>query len=236
MPTSLEIANDLRHRIASNEFADAPQLPAESMLATGYGAARGTVRRALEMLETQGLVTPKRGVGWILQRSRSVHSFSTLRSFAQWARSKGYVPGGEVVAMIDREPTAHEARRLRIRHSDAVLEVLRKRTLDGEVVMLERTTYPEWVAEAIRTLPADTDSVVRKLAEDFQIITAFGDHQIDAIGATSEDARLLGVRRSSPLLRVRRGSFSPQGRPIEVGDDRYVPGSISFWVDASIAQ
>ncbi|OJF15510.1 GntR family transcriptional regulator [Couchioplanes caeruleus] len=51
-----EIARDLRTQIATQQLAPGDSLAGEGELASVYGAARGTVRRALEMLELEGIV------------------------------------------------------------------------------------------------------------------------------------------------------------------------------------
>ncbi|MBP1325879.1 GntR family transcriptional regulator [Leucobacter exalbidus] len=230
-----DVQRDLLARIIDGEFAPGTALPAELRLAEHYGVARGTVRNALAGLEDRGLVSPVQGAGWIVQSTRHTQSFAELRSFAQWARSKGMAPGGLVHESIAGEATASEARNLRVAPRSPVLRVTRLRTLDGRTVMLERTTYPEWIAERIGQLPAAESSVVDALRTQFGVATAHADHAIDAVPASSADGALLGVRRSSPLLRVRRTSFTGSGLPVEYGEDRYLPDTVTFQVQASAA-
>lgn len=228
-----DVQRDLLARIVDGEFAPGTALPAELRLAEHYGVARGTVRHALAGLETRGMVIPVQGAGWIVQSTLRTQSFAELRSFAQWARGKGMTPGGSVRASERGEASASEARRLRIAARSRVLRVTRTRTLDGRVVMLERTTYPDWIADRIAAIDWQEASVVDVMNRDFGVMTAHADHAIDAVPASSADASLLGVRRSSPLLRVRRVSLTSGGQPIEYGEDRYLPDTVTFQVQAS---
>ncbi|MEL6288510.1 MAG: FadR/GntR family transcriptional regulator [Pseudomonadota bacterium] len=57
------ITSRLRHAVETGVFADGDRLPAERDLATSFGAARSTVRKALDHLETEGLVSRKVGSG-----------------------------------------------------------------------------------------------------------------------------------------------------------------------------
>lgn len=233
-PTShRDVLRDLLARIVDGEFVAGTALPAETRLAERYGVARGTVRNALAGLEDRGMVSPVQGAGWIVQSTLHTQSFVELRSFAQWARSKGMTPGGLVHATERGNASSAEARKLRIASRSAVLRVTRTRTLGGRVVMLERTTYPEWIAERIAGIPADEASVVDVMQSQFGVTTAHADHAIDAVPASSADSALLGVRRSSPLLRVRRTSYTASGQAIEYGEDRYLPDTVTFQVQAS---
>ncbi|MFK3679340.1 GntR family transcriptional regulator [Microbacterium sp. NPDC090218] len=228
-----EIMSDLLTRIIDGEFSPGTTLPSETKLGVSYGTTRGTVRRALSGLESRGLVTPVQGLGWVVRSGRQSQSFEELRSFAQWARSKGMTPGGMVRRKDYGEASADEARRLRVSPRSRVLRVTRTRSIDGRDVMLERTCYPNWIAERVAAIADDEASVVEALTRDFAVVTAFAEHAIDAVPVSSADAELLRVRRASPLLRVRRVSYTPAGEPIEYGQDRYLPDTVTFLVTAS---
>lgn len=61
-----QIRQSLLARIAAGEFSDGGRLPPERELATEYGAARNTVRRALDAIGATGRVTRHVGQGtWL---------------------------------------------------------------------------------------------------------------------------------------------------------------------------
>jgi GntR family transcriptional regulator, transcriptional repressor for pyruvate dehydrogenase complex len=55
------IAGELRNRILSGEYADGDTLPKQEDLLEQFGVSQPSVREALRVLETEGLVTVKRG-------------------------------------------------------------------------------------------------------------------------------------------------------------------------------
>ncbi|MFJ7903546.1 GntR family transcriptional regulator [Streptomyces sp. NPDC096198] len=63
--TYLQVAEALRRQVGSGE-ADA--LPTEAALMRTHGVSRNTVRRALKVLEADGLVQPAPGIGWRVVR------------------------------------------------------------------------------------------------------------------------------------------------------------------------
>jgi GntR family transcriptional regulator len=229
-----EIARELTIRIAEGGFDGSGMLPSEAQLAATYEVSRGTVRNALVLMARQGAIAPRRGSGWLVRTAAQSQRFSEMRSFAQWAASRGMEPGGHVLTQQRRPATATEVRQFRGGQGiGEVLEVVRLRSLNGRVVMLERTVYPSWIAPIVEDLSPDEPSVVGAL-ESRGVRMAHGEHTIDAIAAPSEDAQLLGLRRASPLLRVRRVSYSSDGRAIEAGDDRYLPDAMSFQMHVSL--
>ncbi|GAA2319561.1 GntR family transcriptional regulator [Nonomuraea roseoviolacea subsp. roseoviolacea] len=226
-----QIAAELRDEILTGVHPVGSQLPSEAELAARYSAARGTVRQAVGILAAEGLVGSRQGARRIVLGGERSQSFAELHSFAQWARSQGHVVGGEVLGQRRRKAGPAESAKL---GTAEVLEVLRLRTLEGEPVLLERTVYASWIAPAVEGLPRDCESVTQALYDGVGLVFAYGEHLIDAVSASSEDARLLGVRRGSPLLRQRRITTTQEGRPVEWSDDRYRAGSVAFSIRNSI--
>jgi GntR family transcriptional regulator len=229
-----EIADELRRSIDRGKYAVGARLPAETDLAAHYGVSRGTVRQAVAALTAEGLIGSRQGARRVVLASRRSQSFAELRSFAQWARVMGREASGRVVAQKYRRATAEDAVHLQLRVGTPVLRVLRVRGLDGEPVLVERTVYADWISPAVESIEPDCPSVTQRLLDDTGLVFAYGEHVIDAVAAGARDAELLGIRRTSPLLRVRRVTTTREGRPVEWSDDRYRPDAVSFSVRNSI--
>ncbi|WP_030938108.1 GntR family transcriptional regulator [Streptomyces sp. NRRL S-646] len=229
-----EIADELRRAIDREEYTVGSRLPAETELAAHYGVSRGTVRQAVAALTAEGLIGSRQGARRVVLASRRSQSFAELRSFAQWARAMGREATGQVVAQEYLPATAQDAARLQLREGTQVLHVLRVRGLDGEPVLVERTVYADWISPAVETIDPYAPSVTQLLYDSTGLVFAYGEHVIDAVAASAQDAELLGIRRTSPLLRVRRVTTTREGRPVEWSDDRYRSDAVSFSVHNSI--
>jgi GntR family transcriptional regulator len=227
-----EIATDLRALI-DREYTAGELLPPESELADRYQASRGTIRHALASLATEGLISSRQGARRVVLGTGGSQDFAELRSFAQWAKAMGRTATGLVIESQRRPATVEDAATLRVEVGSDVLAVLRLRELDGEPVLIERTVYAGWIADAVERIEPEAASVTERLYEEEKLVFAYGRHQIDAIAAGTRDAELLRVRRGSPLLRVRRTTTNPAGRPVETSDDRYRCGAITFVVHNS---
>jgi len=57
------VADDLRRRIITGEFAPGELLPFEAELAKKFGISRATVREAMAVLESESLISVRRGAG-----------------------------------------------------------------------------------------------------------------------------------------------------------------------------
>lgn len=225
-----QIAEALREAISDGRHPVGSALPSEAELAERHGVSRGTVRQAVSALQAEGMIGSRQGARRVVLSTSPSQSFAELRSFAQWARTGGHSPGGLVLESSRGRASGGEAALLQLSTHAPVLRVLRLRTLDGDPVLLERTVYAGWIADAVEQLPHDCESVTQALHDDTGLVFAHGEHHIDAVAAGTVDSQRLGVRRGSPLLRVRRTTTTPEGRPVEASDDRYRPGSVVFTV------
>ena len=230
-----DIAEALRGSITRGVYARGSQLPSERELSEEFDVAPGTIRQALGELETEGVLASRRGSRrTVVGEPRSVSTFEEFRSFAEWASSRGRVPAGRVISgrWEEASPLDHETLRLPL--EARVFCVVRVRLLDGQAIMVERTRYRESVGIDVERIPVDEPSVTSWLASAANIIFSRAEHQFSACPAGAADARLLDVRRGSPLLMHKRVSFSRDGVPLEWSVDRYVAGTISLVVDNSL--
>lgn len=66
-----DITGIIRSDIAKGKLADSTRLPPERSLANNYNVARGTIRKAIQQLETEGLVKIKAGSGVYVHNPKS---------------------------------------------------------------------------------------------------------------------------------------------------------------------
>lgn len=72
LPLHLVISETLRSRIIEGKYRPGEQLPSEFQLVAEFGASRTTIRRALNNLVSQGLVTSHQGKGVLVTEGRKV--------------------------------------------------------------------------------------------------------------------------------------------------------------------
>ncbi|OIJ90596.1 GntR family transcriptional regulator [Streptomyces sp. MUSC 14] len=230
----LDMAGRLREAIADGQFPPGSRLPSEHVLAQEYGVSRNTVRRALEVLREDGLMSSQQGARRTVLALPRLQNFGELRSFSRWARSIGEVPSGRVDVLERRPADEEQAHELGLEPGDPVVYLVRVRLLTGVPVMIERTAYPERVGVLFSYVDLERESICERL-EEHGIVFAHAEHAIDAVNADAEDARLLEVPPGTALLRERRRSTDHQGRPLEWSQDRYLGDAVAFTIRNSIA-
>jgi GntR family transcriptional regulator len=229
-PLHRRLADELRGDIDAGRYPRGSQLPSEHQLAGKHAVARGTVRQALATLRAEGAIAVRRGARPVVLGPARTQSFAELQSFTSWARALGEEPSGRVIELRARPATTDEAVALGLAEGDEVLGLLRVRLLADRPAMVERTAFAPRVGALVIAADLETGSIYEQLARN-GVVVAHARHAIDAIGAGTLDARLLGVPRRTPLLRDRRLGLDGDGAPIEWSDDRYRSDVVVFGVD-----
>lgn len=230
----MQIAEELRRRIASGELPVGSPLPSESRLCETFAVSRGTVRQALAALRAEGAIGGGQGKPPAVRPHTPTQDFAQLVSFSAWAHAHRRTPGQRTLELAWRPARTEVADALALEEGARVVEVVRVRSLDGEPVMVERTAFVEPVGRLLFGFDPDQGSVYAHLL-GLGVDLAHARQTIDAIPATDQDAELLGLRAGDPLLRVRRRTTDHDGAPLEWSDDRYRGDAMSFAVDSALA-
>ena len=229
-----KVAEDIKAAIAAGGYATGTRLPSESELAERYSVSRGTIRQAFAALRADGVIASRRGARRVVIGGTRVQSFGELLSFSRWARALGEVPSGRVIALQRRPAKPLEAERLAVPPASPIYFLVRVRLLSARPVMIERGVYPDRVGALVAGMDLEHGSITERL-EELGIVFADAEHVIDAVPASAEDARLLGVSPRVPMLRERRLTADPAGVPVEWSDDRYLGSAVAFSVHNSTA-
>ena len=218
-PRYLQLAGELREAILAGEFSGGKQFPTETALCARFDVSRFTVREALRRLEAEGLIQRRRGSGTTVQpaaaRGGALHQpLSNVGELLQYARGSevtyeevecGALPAdvaeqiGESVEgdwMCFRGTRRHPEDRLPIAVTDAY--------------------FHEYLGEARRELDLSAGTLFSQIERIAGVRIGKVTQDIQAIPANEATAEALRIDESSPVLRILRCYYDPDGRIFEI--------------------
>lgn len=215
-PLYLQLRDALVERIASGEWKPNAAIPNESDLAREFGVSAGTMRKALDMMEAERLLTRRQGRGTFVNDQSSdelAARFCNIRA-ADGKRTSGQIKSAE---MSEGEAGAQERERLRLQVGERVFRIERVRHQNGRVFLVERVTlpaalFPDLAGDARKTAVADRVIV---LAQEYGILLGKAEERVSADGALPEIAQKLGIAAGTPVMVLDRIVRALDGRPIE---------------------
>lgn len=209
------LAQALHARILAGEWPPGAALPAEDVLARAYGVALATLRRALELLASRGLVERVHGRGTFVRESLSG---ATMLRFFRFGSGTGEVPASRVVSRRRLPASAEVAARLGIGPGEPVLRIQRLRSLGDVPCLLEDIHLPlplfEPLAEGDASGWDDLFYPMYARRCGVHVHRASDDIGFGTCGAAQ--GQLLGLPAGHPCAKVQRQAFDLAGRCVEV--------------------
>jgi GntR family transcriptional regulator len=220
----LQIADDLRQRVSSGEFAAGRVLPSESELSGAYDASRVTVRRALEALRADGLLDARQGFGWFVPSDPLRQELGRLGTVEAQLAASGVQPERRVLdfAFVPAPPAVAE-----VLGAGTVLQVRRLNLADGEPFARVTVWCPERLGSAL-----SRDEVERSPFYELLPVELGGATQtIGARSVTPEDAAVLDVPEGSPVLVCRRITRDTAGEAVLLSEHVFPAHRTEFVVE-----
>ncbi len=209
------VASDLRRTIVDGAWAPQARLPNEAELCRRYGVSRITIRHALAILVSEGLVTRCQGSGTFVRGATIMAGLRGLFSFTEEMSAIGVKTGGRVLAKTVVTATADQARALGVAEGDSLFELRRLRTGDGTPIGIQTAYLPLSRFPGVNEEDFEDISMYALLTSHYglRLLEAMETFRIGKV--TAADALLLGVPPSSSAFVVERRTFERQG-PFEL--------------------
>jgi GntR family transcriptional regulator len=212
-PLYLQLRDALAERISSGEWQPEASIPNEGDLARAYGVSPGTIRKALDLLEKEHVLTRKQGRGTFVNDQGSDELATRFCNIV----SAGREP---IATRVELGPTTEDAAnelecaRLGLRLQDRVYRILRSYFHEERPLMVEEASVP---AELFPDLLKRRDAAERLtlMAQQYRLLPGKTEELISVRRAKASIAEALKVAAASPVLVLDRVTFDLRGRAIE---------------------
>jgi len=232
VPRYYQVYTVLSQRVRDGEWmADAP-MPTEQEFAVAFAVSRVTIRKALNMLQEEGLVLRQQGRGTFALpppkrpgRANFSGLLENVSNFEQHTKVR--------VLAFDRVALSEDAAQLLEAAPGApALRIVRVRS-DSQSPFSYTTTYvPEPEASRL-TEDALGNRTVSSALEQAGVPAASAEQRLSATVAGVEVARHLRIEVGAPLISMIRVMRGEAGRPIELIQALYRPDKYEYRVNLS---
>ncbi|WP_039054868.1 GntR family transcriptional regulator [Enterobacter sp. Bisph1] len=204
------IAERLRLRLNSSDYNIGSPLPGEKTLAQEFGVARMTLRKAIDLLVSWGLVVRRHGSGTFVARKDVHHETTNLTGLAEVLRRQGKEVHSKVLLFEVMPAPPAIASQLRIQVNERIYFSRRVRYVDGKPLMLEDSYMP---VKLFRTLSlGHLEGSKFDFIEKECGITIDGNYEsLTPVLADKQLAQTLNIQEQTPLLRITSLSYNDSG-------------------------
>lgn len=236
-PAYKRVAADLRAKIEAGDYGPGSALPSERTLTETYGVSRPTIREALGLLRTEGVVTIEHGRGVFVRPPTTVIRLARNRlskaahdrnegAFMADAKASDFTPSSSVRVYFERaDATTAEA----LGVPDGTEVTVRDRTMraNGLIVQLAVSRLPRELTRgtAIEDVDTGAGGMYARLEDAGHAPVRFTEI-VSTRMPTPDEARALELGGGVPVITITRVAFDKSGTALEVNDmvlagDRY---------------
>ena len=223
IPLYQQMANEIKAQIASGELRQNEQLMTEMELSREFGFSRITVRKALELLVEEDILSKRQGVGAFVTGKKPVRSMNVMMSFTQTCEANGQKATSRLLFAGLNEARPADIKLLGVKEGDSVISLRRLRFCDNVPVMVEEVRLQRSFAYL---LGEDLTGSLHKMLAENGIKVVKGVKTISISCATKEESSLLGMGEGTALLLQRDISYDENGQAVYrsksvINADRY---------------
>jgi GntR family transcriptional regulator len=210
-PLYLQLRDALAERIANGEWKSGDIIPNEVDLARELGVSQGTVRRSLDLLESEHVVTRRQGRGTFVNDPGSqAHRFNNFRL----ANGAAAPTDASTLDVVMAEASDSECARLQLITGDQVYRISRIRSHLGRAFMIEGASLPAALFPQLVERALQSHRLV-EIAQAYSLLLGNAEERI-LIGTRSPlAAEALNLAPGTPVLILDRVIKTRNGRPAE---------------------
>ncbi|MEH7886368.1 GntR family transcriptional regulator [Bacillus sp. JJ1609] len=225
MPLYKQLKDALMEYIEEN-LKEGDALPIESEIEKLFGVSRITVRKTIEELVNEGVVTKTQGRGTFVQSKNIVQKAGNITSWTEEMRVKGKHTETKNMMIYEIEPSKKIAAELQLAKGEKVICLKRLRCADGEPISILINYFRSKFTPGFMEKGLMKESLYEVLEEDYGIHLEQAHERIKARLSTDLEALELGISPDSAILHITRVSYLPDGTPFEMVEmanrsDRY---------------
>jgi GntR family transcriptional regulator len=231
--TLTEIAEqELRQAIARGTFRPGTQLPTEAELCQMLGVSRTVVREALRVLEENGLVTRRHGVGTFVRDHPILKNLNFNFGITEMIESAGFKPGTSHLAIQSETADQEKAEQLRVPLGTPLVTVERVRTADGRPVVYSLDTLPESLLQRAEFDPQLllSQSIYNFLQTSLGRVIDYGIARLLPVTAPPFVAEKLELPPGALTLYIVQTDYSPNDEPLVYSREYHLPDAFDFIV------
>ena len=200
----MQVYQQLRERIEGGALAPGARMETEMELCGHFGVSRETVRRALSLLESDGLITRKVSAGTFVTAPKTQYAPSRHHeSFTEQMRRQGKQPASQIRSIeILTEPSPQVIEALELEPDERLYRVKRVRLADSVPMAYEIAYIRQKLCPNLHTLLLDDTSLYSLYENHYHLRMGQISLKMEAVTATPQLQKILGLKNSLALMKM----------------------------------
>lgn len=226
----VQIMNNIKNEINLGIYTPGMFLPAEENLMKQYDVSKGTIRKAIEELIKEGILTKRKNVGTFVSYPVIQKGLTKLTGFTEDIIAKGGEPSSKLVSLDIVNPDKELQESLKLYANDTVYKIQRIRCDSNLPIAREIMYINTKLCPNLGQFDLEKESIYRLLEKEYHLSLKTAVQSVEPALAKTEDIQQLKVQSNDLLLYCVRVSYLDTGVPVECSKTWYRSDKYKFEV------
>jgi GntR family transcriptional regulator len=229
-PLRLQVRDRVFDLLAERGLRPGDQIPTEPDLIALLGVSRATLREGLQLLEQEGVIATRHGIGRFLVAAPEtlVTDLSRLRGVSELLQEHGIRAGVRLVEVSRREADEVVARALQLPVGTPVIHLERVWSQRAGPVIYSVDILPEALLGPTWTQRDFQGSLLELIEARSGRVLGHAQSEVRAVTLPPPLARRVGVSPATAWLRMDQVNFDTAGQPMIYSQDHHRGDWITF--------
>ena len=224
--------DEILNYILESQLQPGDLLPPEGQLSKQLGISRGTLREAMRIIEEEGVVRRKQGVGTFIGNADNLIR-STLdinEGVSEMIIGKGMKPGSREIKVEEIRASKKHAELLNLMPGEPLISLTRVRTADGLPLAYTIDFLPQRIIQGAFPRDFGSRSLYCYIEEDLGIEVTNSLLQIQPVKAPKSIAHALEIRPATILLLLKQTDTDTCNVPVVYSEEYFIAERFEFVV------
>ena len=220
-PYYIQLITIIKKCIHSKLLGAEAQLPPEPEICKRYGISRSTVRQAFGVLEKEGLIFRRRGLGTFVANPKLKKNINTLYSFTAQTIKDGMHPSSKVIELSQIDADLELSMIFKTNDKNFKLNrLVRVRFADDIPLIIEETYIPYQLCSVLNRERMESESLYNILDMECGITPHHGYESYEVVQLNEKESQFLNCTAGTLGFSVERIGYLENGKVYEYTTSR----------------
>ncbi|HBJ2612506.1 TPA: trehalose operon repressor [Clostridium botulinum] len=224
----LTIYNEISNKVENNKIESGEKLSSENEMMKEYNVSRDTIRKALNLLESNGYIQKVKGKGsFVIDINKFDFPVSGLTSFKELSTKMGVESNTLVKELKLMKPDNFLMKQLNLSKNDDVWKVIRVREINNKKIILDKDFFNKKYVPLL-TKDICENSIYEYLENELGLKISFAKKEITVQQATEEDKSYLDFENYNMIVVVKNYIYLDDMSLFQYTESRHRPDRFKF--------
>lgn len=222
----------IKSTIKEGNYPPGSQIPTEKELVTKLQVSRTTIREAMRMLEEEGLIIRKQGLGTFVSERAILKDLTQNTGITEMFKQSGRTSRTEQASVEHTKASGKISEALSIAIEDPILLIDRVRAVDNTPMVWTLDYVPAQIVgiDGLNNFDPMDNSIYDFFKNELNISIVRGVVSLCSIEASHEISEKLNVSVGTPIMELSQKDYDSNDRIVLYSIEYHIPDSFQFLV------